>query len=257
MSAVDVKSRVDNGTCLNIIPKAILPLGVFRRFFRNVEWLEHLYHWPEPERLPPGCSALNTDLYCSAARWHLTAKSHLSDAWSRAIGAQARPSRFEIAKWVVNEWGGIRRNKRKTIQRYIKQSELVTPPTPFKGISTYSKIYAIAKPQTFAIYDSRVAASLNALQMLEGASSGDRLAFPYRKGRNRTITRFQKRFNLARLERDGWRPIKPAEAYRVYLSVLRLGEKGADAETLQKREMLLFAMADRLCEQALINNNAK
>jgi hypothetical protein len=243
--------------CLNILPKTILPLGAFRTFFRNVERLDHLYHWPEPERLPPGCSGLHADLYCSAARWHLTAKGYLSNAWAKAIDAQARPSRFAIAKWVVNEWGGIRRNKRKTIQRYIRQSQLDNPATPFKGISSYSKIYAIAKPTNFAIYDSRVAASLNALQVLEGAPFGACFAFPYIKGQNRTINRFQEQFSLEHLARAGWRGIKRAEAYQVYLFVLRLGEQGAAAETLQKREMLLFAMAERLCKQALIHGNAK
>ena len=239
------------------VPKHTPPLGPFLAFFRNVERLDELYHWPEPQRLPPGCAGLPIDLYCSAAQWHLAAKRYLSGAWSNAASTQARPSRFTLARWIVNEWGGIRQNKRETIQRYIKQSQLNCPATPFKGISSYSKVYAIARPQTFAIYDSRVAASLNALQVLDEARLRACFAFPYIKGQNSTINRFQAQFSPERLARAGWRGIERAEAYQLYLWVLRLGELGTDAETLQKREMLLFAMAERLCKQALIYSKSK
>ena len=66
---------------------------------------------------------------------------------------------------------------------YCSWANREDPSTPLSGISSFSKILAIKGPDKYAIYDARVAVSLNAIQIIYQISSG--VAFPYVLGRNR------------------------------------------------------------------------
>jgi len=50
---------------------------------------------------------------------------------------------------------------------YINQADAERPSTPFSGIASYSKIFSIKDPDRYAIFDARVSASLNAIQLIE------------------------------------------------------------------------------------------
>lgn len=139
----------------------------------------------------------------------------------------------------MSDWGGIHGNAKKTIRRYISDLEKQEPKTPLAGVSSYSKIYAIAKPHDYAIYDSRVAASLNALQLLKLEDSDQGLAFPYVQSRNRAVARFQARWSRSQLKRRRWTMVSADNAYTVYLKVLRIKAAPARDNLMQRREMLL------------------
>jgi hypothetical protein len=95
-------------------------------------------------------------------RQNIELKRHLASHWASA----ALDEKIRIATWIVSDWGGIRRNSPMTILGYVNQADAERPATPFFGISSYSKILSIKDPHRYAIFDARVAASLNAIQLL-------------------------------------------------------------------------------------------
>jgi hypothetical protein len=70
------------------------------------------------------------------AEINIALRLHLSQLW-HSSGHEERRS---LADWVINDWGGIRGNKSNTILRYVEEASSENPATPFKGVSSYSKV---------------------------------------------------------------------------------------------------------------------
>ena len=154
-----------------------------RKFFSGIEPFEGMgleaakrdYNWDLPRMSFDG-TPLHTNKTSFEANVEL--KTRLNEAWN------ANPDlRREIVEWVVATWGGIRCNRQQTLDFYCSRASREDPSTPLSGISSFSKILAIKDPDKYAIYDARVAVSLNAIQMIYQVSSG--IAFPYVSVRNR------------------------------------------------------------------------
>lgn len=219
------------------------------RFFRHVGQLDQLYHWPEPT-VAIKVSGFEPDLYVSQARWHLKLRRCLTKRWKAAgSGAEGLTTRGEIARWVVADWGGVKRNADKTIKNYVLRASELDGNIPSKGIASFSKILAVAAPGAYAILDARVAAALNALQILDGVESGG-IAFPSLPTRNETVKQFNRYFKSA-MAQSQWQRLRGKSVYDTYLTLLRDGVSSPVGDLLQKREMLLFAMAERLCKKAI------
>jgi hypothetical protein len=184
------------------------------------------------------------------ARQNVELKHHLSRHWQGADHAE----KMRLANWIVFKWGRIRRNRPMTLLGYINQVDAAIPATPLYGIASYSKILAMKDPVNHAIYDSRVAVSLNALQLLlrdhGHLGPSDLIAFPVPTGRSPAITQFADAVSPAALGRVGFTNLHKDETYDTYLALLR-EVAGTLGRPIIDVEMFLYAMAPALCVLAL------
>jgi hypothetical protein len=154
----------------------------------------------------------------------------------------------------VRDWGGIIRNSEMTILGYVNQADAERPATPFLGIASYSKIFGIRDPDRYAVFDARVAASLNAIQLMlyqdKKLQSPNLLAFSVPPGRNEMVNRFDAVAFPVALKRLGFTPVERYAIYETYLTTLHAISR-AIHKSILKIEMFLFAQADELCEKAL------
>lgn len=183
-------------------------------------------------------------------RQNIELKAHLSKYWQSAdLDEQIR-----LANWIVSDWGGIHRNSAMTILGYVNQANSERPATPFYGIASYSKILAMSAPYTHAVFDARVAASVDAIQVLlrhDGKLSSLHLrAFPIPPGRNDTVNEFARAAFPTGLGKLGFEHVAKDDVYNSYLKLLR-SVAPAVSRSILEVEMFLFAQADDLCRKAL------
>lgn len=162
--------------------------------------------------------------------------------------------KFHLAKWIIKDWGGIKRNKDETISNHLKITRNSNDYFPLKGVASYSKILSFIEPDNFAIYDARVAASLNGIQLL--SKSKKSVLWNNLDGRNKKIELFKKTLaSDSRLESLGWTKIRNDECYKHYNYILKnILEKFPDFR-LFHLEMSLFANAEEIADLCLSLNN--
>ena len=189
---------------------------------------------------------------------NLALKLYLKQQWEE----MPPDNRLHIAKIIVSDWGGVRANHPDTLKRYINALSEHEPPTSLQGVASYSKIFSIVYPDRFAIYDARVAACLNAVQINSGLQRG--LAFNYVPGRNSIVGTVlskegftqEARFSTNRLVKSGWIPLKRDHTYTKYLEILCLcltelrNFRKSSKYDLVALEMALFANAESECQRA-------
>lgn len=185
------------------------------------------------------------------AQQNIELKWHLAKHWASA----ALDEKIRIATWIVSDWGGIRRNAEMTILAYVNQADAERPATPFTGISSYSKVLAIRDPDKYAIFDARVAASINAIQILgvgrKQQNPSNSLAFAIPAGRNSVVIDFRNNVgSLASLARGGFTPVEADTTYGTYLRLLSEVKRRVGSLSLLQIEMVLFARAPSLCDEA-------
>lgn len=169
------------------------------------------------------------------------------------VAAKGDESKLAVARTVIADWGGVRGNTNATLKKYVLEAAKQNPDTPFSGVASYSKLFAVASPDRFAIYDARVAACLNAVQFVHNPATG--LAFNYCPGRNQIVGNannqqgfaFRPEFTVAGLTDRGWSTLPRAETYARYLSLLSECRKALPNYRIHDFEMLLFANAEREC----------
>lgn len=208
------------------------------------------YNWP----LPKNTSDLIGELGgANRLEQTILLKRKLSQIW------HAEPYRqFELASWIVADWGGVRGNSTARMRQHLLTAQMDDPVTPFQGLSSYSKILAVRDPDRFAILDARVVVALNALQLLSKSDCG--YAFPYIQGRNLVTGHQSRKRGFACLPHSstqflvktkGWHKVRRDDAYEHYLRILRAwlggGQKHAN---LMQVEMALFSQAEDLAKRA-------
>ncbi|MFZ5784735.1 MAG: hypothetical protein ACOY4R_31450 [Pseudomonadota bacterium] len=186
-------------------------------------------------------NAFGTDL----AAINVALRQHLAHRWASADESE----KIRLANWIVSDWGGIRRNSKEKILSYAKLADLDRPSTPFEGVSSYSKILAVRDPERFAIFDARVAVSLNAIQLLI-ANAGlietyQLLAFPIPQSRNSQVKRFTAAAFPSGLARRGFARLSKSAVYGTYLDLLR-DVSSLSGKSVLELEMFLFAQAEDL-----------
>lgn len=181
-------------------------------------------------------------------------KKHLHQKW---VNATSAPEKLDCAKEIISDWGGVRGNKPDTLKNYVDEIEKDQPDTPLKGVASYSKLFSIANLEKYAIYDARVAVSLNAIQYL--ADVKDRIAFNYISGRNNITGHVGKKKGFAHaapfkkktlIGERGWKSIERDETYSIYLNLLNTCLESFPDCHLYDLEMALFYNAENLCEKA-------
>tara|TARA_R110002110_G_scaffold18232_10_gene76791 strand:+ start:1357 stop:2091 length:735 start_codon:yes stop_codon:yes gene_type:complete len=216
----------------------------------HLAFLEQIYIWPF-RRYPDGVdmgSVLST--YAQTLR----IKSFLAKAWANASFEE----RVQLAEWAVRDWGGISSGSDDRIEKFVRDICADRLGKKFDGMASYSKILAAIDPERFAIYDSRVAASLNALQVIRNVENG--LVFNVPQGRNKIVGDLTNKRGFSQEERfkprtlvneRGWLRIRRDDTYEVYCQFMRAVLKKLPGEKLYRLEMLLFASAESLAIEAM------
>ena len=209
--------------------------------------LEKYYTWKIPSALFDGSSNVYSGSNFEA---NVALKKDLSKRW------QEEPHiREEITKWIISEWGGIRGNRKSTLNNYYRQSLQKSPATPLKGIASFSKVLAVKDPENYAIYDARVAVSVNAVQIIAKTDKG--VAFPYLAGRNNITgnTTSKPRRGFSTMNEVSvktltssptfWSKVRKDGAYEIYTNALK--QISTELQTpLFYLEMALFSQAEEL-----------
>jgi hypothetical protein len=213
----------------------------------GVASLETYYNWKIPNVLFDGSPNVYSGSNFEA---NVALKKDLSKRW------QKEPHiREMITKWVILDWGGIRGNRNSTIHNYYRQALEKSPATPLKGIASFSKVLAVKNPEKYAIYDARVAVSINAVQIIAKTDKG--IAFPYLAGRNNitgnSTSKPRRGFSAMNevsiktltSKPNFWAKVRNDEAYEIYVNSLK--QISTELQTpLCYLEMALFSQAEEL-----------
>lgn len=207
--------------------------------------LSNNYNWPRKGNFPniesiSSIKILGNNNY----EKNIFLKENSSKIWDEG-------SKFEIAQWAIKDWGGIRKNKNETIEEYLNEIKNKNYPSYIKGVASYSKILSFMKPEEFAIYDARVAISLNAIQLLCESETG--VAFTYLPGRNNALRIFRNSepTKTKNLINNGWQNIQKDDCYSIYLNYLKKVNSYFPTSKLYELEMSLFADAESLADRYL------
>lgn len=210
--------------------------GVFEGL--GLERLHTLYVWPKRGQFP---NLDDFQFHGTNYEKNIRLKEVFADLWCDG-------DRVMLAHWIVNKWGGIRRNNDETIRGYVSRIEQEDFPSELSGVASYSKILAFIQPEKFAIYDARVAASLNGIQLLFGVDKGS--IWNNLQGRNKKIEEFKKTLAGSQaLERRGWRKLDKHKCYTFYNDELKSALSNFPDYKLFHLEMLLFATAEIIAER--------
>jgi hypothetical protein len=224
-----------------------LTIKVLCDFFeQKIPELAELYQWNIPN--VDGFTPSSTNNY----RANIELKNHLHNQWISA----SHERKCEIATIIVRDWGGVRANHPETLTRYVDAITNPNPETPLYGVASYSKIFSIARPDQYAIYDARVAACLNAVQINANIKNG--ICFNYVSGRNNIVGNYDKKcgftqtkdFSKTSLINAGWSPLIENNTYKKYNEVLSICLKKLPGRKRYELEMTLFSEAERECLKA-------
>lgn len=219
-------------------------------FAARIPVLHDTYQWKIP-RIDGFHQLKNT----TNIEQNIALKTFLKDQWE--IGDF--DDRIKLATWIVSSWGGIHGNKSSTINQYVKAVTAGLIPNSISGVASWSKIFAASDPCKFAIYDARVAASLNAIQIIDEPTRAS--FFPYLPGRNIIVGHSGKkigfsydyRFSKKSLIRSSseWEIIKKKDTYQRYIQLLSMVLTKLPEYKMYHLEMTLFSESENLCHSLM------
>jgi hypothetical protein len=154
-----------------------------------------------------------------------------------------------ITRYYIADWGGIRSNREEIIQSYSFDTPESLIARGTQGIPSWSKALCIRDPDRYAIYDARVAVSLNCLQITHAVDRP--IAFPVLFGQNKLINRGSTKVREY-ATRYGWPTLDNKGFYEEYNNLLSIAAKPLHVK-LYTLEMLLFAKAPELLQRAFPN----
>ena len=159
----------------------------------------------------------------------------------REIKSNSSESRA-LQFWYVRDWGGVKRNSEATLDNYIQSSSDDLIARREKGIASWSKILSVRDPSSYAIYDARVAMSLNSLLLFK--EMGSNIFFPQLPSRNKKIVAAQAKVKTL----VKYRGLQTQKSfYQFYLNLLRHSSMQCGNQfDIQTAEMILFANAENL-----------
>lgn len=141
--------------------------------------------------LEPPPAWINFSLSPTATHFaqHAALRRHLNTHWI----SWSDDEKYEAVTYYVVNWGGIGGNKPETLRQYALLSvPALRRDRPWSGVSSWSKVLSFRSWHDCAILDSRVIASLHAIQLLYG--SGIAVKFPKLASRDNHIGAFEKAF---------------------------------------------------------------
>lgn len=172
---------------------------------------------------------------------NLSLKYELHKAW---INEKDITKRGRIIKYYIEDWGGIRSNK-KFMDDYISREPDRLLSFGKNGIASWSKALTIHNPNKYAIFDARVSISLNYLQFR--FNTKNKVLYPILSSQNKRINESGRLIKqIALLE--GWGKVDSLTFYSDYLNLLKEVSEVNDTD-ISTIEMLLFAKAESLVDE--------
>ena len=206
----------------------------------HIDALNDWYIWREinEEKLPLGIVLPKGNQYIK----NLSLKKQLNKCWRET---QDNKVKFELIEYYISTWGGIRTNSEETMMEYSTLSAAQLIKFGKKGIASWSKAIVVHDPEKYAIFDARVAISLNCIQKLHNLN--EPILFPILPSRNKKVTLGNKLIRQT-AKTESWKKTYYETFYKQYLNILKsvANELSSDISTI---EMLLFAKAEELVDK--------
>lgn len=161
---------------------------------------------------------------------------------SSYLSSETFEEKYSLIKWYIYNWGGVKTNNQKTLELYTSSSPQELIERGAQGIASWSKALSIINPTEYAIYDARVAMSINALQIIYDIDSHE--YYPPLLSRNKTINSCKEQIKTTIKQ---WKKAKDTDFYQNYLNLLKeVANDLGNNVTHHDIEMLLFAYAEEL-----------
>ena len=208
---------------------------------KNNDW----YNWREinEDKLPIGIELPEGNQYVK----NVVLKKELNKKWKES---KSDEDRLILIKYYIATWGGIHTNSKESMEEYSKLSATQLIKNGKKGIASWSKAIVVHNPDEYAIFDARVAISLNCIQKLYGLK--DAVLFPVLPSRNKIVAIGNKLIKDT-AKSESWEKANEENFYTQYLKILNYVaiELSTNISTI---EMLLFAKAEEIVENTYPNN---
>ena len=208
---------------------------------KNNDW----YNWREinEDKLPMGIELPEGNQYVK----NVVLKKELNKKWKES---KSDEDRLILIKYYIATWGGIYTNSKESMEEYSKLSATQLIKNGKKGIASWSKAIVVHNPDEYAIFDARVAISLNCIQKLYGLK--DAVLFPILPSRNKIVAIGNKLIKDT-AKSESWEKANEENFYTQYLKILNYVaiELSTNISTI---EMLLFAKAEEIVENTYPNN---
>jgi len=204
----------------------------------NINTITNDYPWSiNINRLPEGINLDNGSNY----EQNIQLKNELN----RLFNEGNLEVKIALIRYYIAVWGGIYRNSAATIQSYATaDAQDLIRTMNIKGIASWSKALCVREPDRYAIFDARVSASLNLLQLIH-LKQAERVWFPRLSSRNSTVVQI----NRLIASQNGAQ-IDKYNAYEHYLSLIHNAASDTNTD-IQTVEMILFSSPINLYSEYL------
>lgn len=184
--------------------------------------------------------AYDKDSYTDMWRMNIELHDAMNSYWNETVGNDAAQDAFGL--WVIQSWGGIRKHKDKTLEKYFYEAKNFNTIDGKEGVASYSKLMAAKDCEKFFILDARVAVALNVLQL--DYFGGNRYFFDVLGTQNKTISDFNRTYKRKQYEGIGYR-VFDGDMYSFFNALISkmadyLGVRGIEVE------MMLFDNATNI-----------
>ena len=225
-------------TLVEIMKKLTETITVYAKEFIDSE--NDWYSWREinEDKLPNGIELPLGNQYNK----NLVLKQELNNKWKNS---ETHEEKLELIKYYIATWGGIHTNSKESMNEYAILSARELIKKGKKGIASWSKAIVIHDPNKYAIFDARVAISLNCIQKLYNIEN--KVLFPVLSSRNKIVARGNKLITET-AKTENWKKVNEEIFYDQYIEILEkvANEFNINVSTV---EMLLFAKAEKLVEE--------
>ena len=174
---------------------------------------------------------------------NINLKGALHKEWLLAIDDKRKE---ELVKYYIKDWGGIKSNGENKLKEYTHAREDNLIQKGKSGIASWSKALVVRNPSQYAIFDARVSASLNCLQIIHNIEN--KVLYPLLSSRNNKIKIGNKMLDTLS-KKGSWTKANDIDFYNDYLVLLN-GVANKRNEHISTVEMLLFAKAEDLVDEA-------
>lgn len=216
--------------------------AIIQYAYEHINETNDWYSWAiNNDNLPVGINLVVGNQYIQ----NIELKNKLNEAWGRGDYARRR----ELTLYYISTWGGIKTNKPTTINSYTVDNREQLIARGIQGIASWSKALCARNANEYAIFDARVSASLNSLQII--FEIDQKILFPILPSRNNAISNGNQQLRDITQNNIQWER-NNAEFYGIYLKILHnvVEELKRNDVSIATIEMLLFAKAEELLVRA-------
>lgn len=201
-----------------------------------------IYNWAVNEtKLPEGIVVIGNSNF----EKNISLKYALHEDWLATENNLQR--RGDLIQYYISIWGGIRGNQPEKMDFYRNADANTLISCGLNGIASWSKALVIHNPNLYAIYDVRVVASLNYIQLLNSSESEKYRFSIINGGRNKRINNANSLIQRKQLF-NNWTSIPRSEIYCTHYLPLLYKSAEIIGTNISTIEMILFNFAPSLAD---------